>query len=602
MDTERATTKRIESRPSPTPNPLPLPYVREREGEIRVFLQAWGRVRACLLPVACCLFILFLAGCSAGPHLTTKPIKWVDPDNKSIPQPKEIEENLIWDIVDHTFFFEVGKLLDLGWTARRTGNLLNLVPVKQADNVNALDEVPNSSWYTNRHFLHPMTIEELMRGPGVSQPDTSGPWEIVKGKFEGKAVGFTVRDAAGTTFFLKFDPKGNEEMASSAEAIATKVLYAAGYNVPRYSVVTFHPSILRIGPKAMVPAPRGARRPMTGADLRDLLSHIPVQPDGRIRCSASEGLEGVDVGIFDYHGRRRDDPNDRVDHEHRRELRGLRVIGSWINDVDRRAANTLNYYVTDERGRRYIKHYLIDMGSTLGSGTVEPHPPKSGYEYLWDPRTVGLSLFALGLYKKAWEDPLPMKYLSLGYFENKTFHPGRWAPDYPNPAFERCTNRDGYWGAKIVMSFSDEDVAAMVRTGRLSDPGAEAELTRLLIERRDMIGRHWFGRINPLDRFAVDQNGIRFEDLAVRGRLASASETTYRYCLLNAQGKAAGPERDLRGETFIPIETGLPPKQFYGYEVRTLRAGQTAWSRYTRVYFYVPEPGRYQIVRVEREE
>jgi hypothetical protein len=341
---------------------------------------------------------------------------------------------------------------------------------------------------------------------------------------------------------------------------------------------------------------------MAEADLREILSHVTVQPDGRLRCVASEFLKGVPVGVFDYHGRREDDPNDRVDHEHRRELRGLRVISSWMNDADRRAANTLNVYVTDERGRGYIRHYLIDMGSCFGSNNLMPHPPKYGNEYVWDPRTVGLSLFALGLYKKAWEDPLPMKYPSLGYFENETFRPGRWAPTYPNPAFERCTNRDGYWGAKIVTSFSDEDIAAMVRTGRLSDPGAEAELTRLLIERRDMIGRYWFNRINPLDRFSADERGIRFEDLTVRGRLASAPETTYRCRLLNAQGKVAGPEKDLRGEPFIPIEPGLPPKQFYGCEIRTLRAGQTAWSKYTRVYFHVSGPGRYQIVRVEREE
>ncbi|OGG53262.1 MAG: hypothetical protein A3F84_05130 [Candidatus Handelsmanbacteria bacterium RIFCSPLOWO2_12_FULL_64_10] len=548
------------------------------------------------------VFLLWvLIGCSAGPHLTTKPVKWTDPDNKTIPKPKEIEENQAWDILDHTLFYEVGKPLDLGWTARRAGNLLNLAPVKQADNVNALDEVPNSSWYTNRHFLHPMTPEELARGPGLALPDTGGPWEITEDKSEGGTAGFWIRDATGTRFILKFDSKGNDEMASSSEVIATKILHAAGYNVPKNSVVTFHPSILRIGPKVKVTGPGGVRRPMTEADLQDILSRITVQPGGRLRCVASEFLKGVPVGVFDYHGRRRDDPNDRVDHEHRRELRGLRVIASWMNDADRRAANTLNFYVTDERGRSYIKHYLIDMGSCFGSNNLMPHPPKYGNEYVWDPRTVGLSLFALGLYKKAWEDPLPMKHPSLGYFENETFRPGRWVPTYPNPAFERCTNRDGYWGAKIVMSFSDEDVAAMVRTGHLSDPGAEAELTRLLIERRDMIGRHWFGRINPLDRFSADERGIRFEDLAVRGRLASASETTYRYRLLNAQGKVAGPERTLRGETCIPM-TGLPPKQFYGYEVRTLRAGQTAWSRYTRVYFYTSEPGRYQIVRVEREE
>ena len=500
----------------------------------------------------CCgtlaLTLLLLTGCSAGTQLTTKPIKWFDPDNRPISEPASIEENQIWDIIDHTFFYQFGKLLDLGWLSRRAGTMLNVAPVRQADNVNALDEVPNSSWYTNRHFLHPMSAEQLMWGPGIANPDTSGPWEIVAGKFEGKTARFTIKDPSGTTFLLKFDSEGNNEMASSAEVIATKVLHAAGYSVPQNSVVYFHPAILKIGPKAKVPDKAGGKRPMGQADLKDILSHITVQPDGRIRCVASKFLEGIPVGVFDYRGRRKDDLNDRVRHHHRRELRGLRVIGSWMNDTDRRAANTLNMYVSDEKGRGYIKHYLIDMGSTLGSNNMMPHQPKYGNEYFWDPRTIGLSLFALGFYKKGWEDPLPMKYPSLGYFENKTFRPGKWVPTYPNPAFEGCTNRDGYWSAKIVMSFSDEDIAAMVSTGRLSDPGAEAELTRLLIERRDMVGRYWLGRINPLDLFRFRGASLRFEDLAVKGGLVSSGDSKYKYRLLNELGKAVGPERVLQGE------------------------------------------------------
>ena len=548
------------------------------------------------------LLLLFLAACAGREKLTTKPVKWFDPDNLPISEPASIEENQIWDIIDHTFFYQFGKLLDLGWVSRRTGTMLNVAPPRQADNVNALDEVPNSSWYTNRHFLHPMTAEQLMWGPGIANPDTSGPWEIVAGKFEGGTAGFTIKDPSGTTFLLKFDSEGNDEMASSAEVIATKVLHAAGYNVPKNSVVYFHPAILRIGPKAKVPDKAGGKRPMSQADLKDILSHITIQPDGRIRCGASKFLEGIPVGVFDYHGRRKDDLNDRVKHHHRRELRGLQVIGSWMNDADRRAANTLNMYVSSGKGKGYIKHYLIDMGSTFGSNNMMPHPPKYGNEYVWDPRTIGLSLFALGFYKKAWEDPQPMEYPSLGYFENQTFRPGKWVPTYPNPAFERCTNRDGYWGAKIVMSFSDEDIAATVSTGRLSDPAAEAELTRLLIERRDMIGRYWFRRINPLDLFRSRGGGLLFEDLAVKGGLDSSEDSKYKYRLLNELGKAVGPERILQGETRISIEQDLPLKQFGGYEIRTQRRGELTWSKYTRVFFYKWRDNRFQIVRIEREE
>ncbi len=552
------------------------------------------------LSLASVLLLPIAAG--AGPRPDAKPIKWFDADNKTIPEPAEIEENQVWDIVDHTFFFQVGKVLDLGWTARRLGNLLGLAGPRQADNVNALDEVPNSSWYTNRHFLRPMTREQLAAGPGFARPDDSGPWEIVAGKFEGGTAGFTIKDAGGQYYLLKFDSEGNDEMGSAAEVIATKVLHAAGYNVPRNSVVYFDPRRLKIGPKARVPSGDGGKRPMKEADLQAILDNIIPQPDGALRCVASRFLEGKPVGVFNYDGRRQDDPNDRVDHEHRRELRGLRVIGSWLNDADRRAANTLDMYVTEADGRRYIRHCLLDMGSALGSNNLMPHRPKYGNEYVWDPRTILRSILALGLYRKKWEEPLPMKYPAIGYFENQTFSPGGWVPTYPNPAFERCTGRDGYWGAKIVMAFRGEEIRAMVERGRYSDPGATAELTRLLAERRDMIGRYWFGRVNPLDRFSVEGDRLRFVDLAVEGGLAPGASRQWRYAVVDRESdEVAGPRR--LAEPAIPIGEEARPGRFFGYRIQSRSDEGEEWSKRTTVWLYQQEgDGRMQLVRINREE
>lgn len=552
------------------------------------------------------IYIFVLAGvlCGCGtaskPALTTKPIKWVDADNRFIPEPVEIEENQIWDIIDHTFFYQVSKVLDLGWSARRMGNVVGVVDERQADNVNALDEVPHSSWYENRHFFDRLSPQELLAGPGHAQPDTSGTWEIYAGKFEGGTAGFTIKDSKGQLYLLKFDSEGNNEMGSAAEVIATKFLHAAGYNVPQNSIVYFDPDILIIGERARVPDGAGGKRPMTSDDVQGILNQIKVQDNGRLRCVASKFLSGVPVGIFDYHGVRDDDPNDRVKHQHRRELRGLRVLGSWMNDADRRAANTLDMYVTDENGRRYVKHYLIDMGSAFGSNNLMPHLPKYGNEYVWDPGNVAKSLLALGLFRKPWEEPLPMKYPELGYFENDTFRALKWVPTYPNPAFERCTGRDGYWGAKILMSFSDEDIATCVSAGQYSNPDAAKELTRLLIERRDMIGTYWFGRVNPLDRFWIDQSGLYFQDLAVSGKLELAENTTYEYTVIDANGQKRGVPQTITGKNRrVPIPESVKSNQYFALQLRTKRGGKN-WSLPTSVYCYVWESGKYQIVRVDR--
>ena len=542
----------------------------------------------------------------ADTDLTLEPIRWFDSDSRNIPEPKNMAENQVWDIADHTFFFQVGKVLDLGWTGRRIGGALGVVDRREADNVNALDEVPASSWYTNRHFLYPMTIDQLRDGPGEARPDDSGPWQVVAGKFEGGTAGFTIKDASGNLFLLKFDSEGNKEMGSSSEVIATKVLHASGYNVPRNSILYFHPSRLTIGPETTVPGGAGGKRPMLPRDLESILDNIEPESDGRLRAIASAFLSGKPVGVFNYDGRRGDDANDRVDHQHRRELRGLQVIGSWMNDADRRAANTLDMYVSEENGRRrYVKHYLIDMGSAFGSNNLMPHKPKYGNEYVWDARIIARSIASLGLWRRPWEVPVDMPYPSLGYFENETFDAGSWVPTYPNPAFERCTPRDGYWGAKILLSFSDEDIAALVGTGQLTEPGAAEHLTALLVERRDMIARYWFERINPVDHFRVDAGGLDFRDLAVEGGLEEASSTQYQVTWLTARGAEVGNAGTIR-DTHVSFDNPaqvLVPGAFHGIQLRTRRDDRLQegrWSQPTRVWFYLHQDGRAQLVRVER--
>lgn len=53
--------------------------------------------------------ILLVASADAEPALSTTPVKWLDADNKSIPEPAEIRENQVWDIADHTLFFQVAR-------------------------------------------------------------------------------------------------------------------------------------------------------------------------------------------------------------------------------------------------------------------------------------------------------------------------------------------------------------------------------------------------------------------------------------------------------------------------------------------------------------
>ncbi|MFQ6116393.1 MAG: hypothetical protein ACE5NG_20225 [bacterium] len=302
----------------------------------------------------------------------------------------------------------------------------------------------------------------------------------------------------------------------------------------------------------------------------------------------------------------------------------MRIISSWLNDADRRAANTLAIY-TEEEGKKFIKHYLLDMGSTLGSNNLIPHAPKYGNEYLVDPRTIGLSLIALGLYVKPWEfeqGHLNPNYPSVGYFESRLFDPGRWVPTYPNPAFENCTLRDAYWGAKIVMSFSEDDIRAIVETAKMSDPMAKEYIIKTLIERRDKIGRYWFSRMNPLDKFRFESNHkkgqitLNFNDLAVDGNLNSARESKYVYTLLYKKNEIH--KQAIVDEPSIPItENGKgyldeiltktngivrEEDKIFSVKIQTQRE-KGDLSKAVEVYFYYPgSSGKPRVVGIVREE
>jgi hypothetical protein len=521
-------------------------------------------------------------------------VKTEDPDRRPVPKPREIEQNFYWDRIDLTLFHQAKKPLDLAWTGRKLGAAAGLGDGgTPAENVNVFDEPPRSSWWTPRDYYRPMTPEELAVGPNTDArpdagPDPNGTWTIWRGKSVGAASGFFIEDARGVRYLLKFDKPAYPELASSAEVISTKILHAAGYHVPENTIAYVHPDQIEIGEGATV-QDGNARRPMRPEDVASVLEGQPRGGDGRVRVMASRFVDGEVLGPWNFRGRRDDDPNDRVRHQNRRELRGLRVISAWLNDTDRRAANTLAVYTDDE----YVRHVVQDMSSTLGANTGAPHLPIHGQAYMIDHRKIASALAGFGLYRFPWwYYDGSAAYPSVGYWRSDVFRPGDWVPTYPNPAFEKMTPRDAFWGAKIVMAFSDEDLRAIVETAEMSNPDAEAFLLDVLTERRDKTGRYWFRRMAPLDRFRVERAPqaasstgdlvLAFDDLARRGRLWTGGE--YRYTLTH-DGDTIGSGVQTSADDRVTI-----PLTAAGRPLRTWLNDAGAGPRHDRVVQVTLEP------------
>jgi hypothetical protein len=382
--------------------------------------------------------------------------------------------------------------------------------------VNTLGEVADSTWFTNRIGSRPMETEELVRGPGVSHaPDISRPWVVLSGNNEGITPGLVIRDSAGRKYFLKFDPLENPEMAGAADVIGSKFLYALGYNTPENYIVHFARRHLVVNEKSVFRDPQGHKRPMTDQDVDDVLLKVPREREGGYRGMASLTIAGDLLGPFRYYGTRTDDPNDIVDHENRRDLRGLYVFFAWLNHTDAKAINTMDSLV-EEDGLRYVKHYLLDFGDLMGSDSDEAKDPRRGNAYVFQWGPAAAQFLSLGLYVPEWMTASYPHLPSIGRFEYRTFDPENWHPNYPNPAFELRTPGDTYWAAKKVMAFSDDAIRVLVQTGEYSDSRAAEWAARCLIERRNKIGRAFFQDVLPLDGFAVRDGKLIFEDLAVK--------------------------------------------------------------------------------------
>jgi hypothetical protein len=422
--------------------------------------------------------------------------------NDGAKPPKEAEISYFYDLFYNSFARPVTRATDPALAVRK----LTRHP-REAVNVDADDEVRlPSTWWQPRVGHRLVTPEQLVHGPGAGTGPAPGPITLTKAKNQGATPGFYITDGHGDKFIVKFDPPDRPELASGADVIASVLLWGAGYNVPDDAIFWFRRDDVKLGKKVELTEAHGRKRPMRESDIDALLAKVARMPDGRYRAVASRLLDGKPVGPFRYEGRRGDDPEDLIPHEHRRELRGLWPMAAWLAHGDARAANTLDVWVTDG-GRSFVRHHLIDFNGCLGSGSVMEKTLPSGNEYDVDWGVMTHSLATLGLTPFRWEAIRLTGLPCVDPYDVTTFDPEGWRPDYPNPAFDQRTARDIRWGVRIVAGFSDDLIRAAVARAAFSDPRCGETLARILIGRRDKLAQRWLGAMPA--RTAIRAGGQR---------------------------------------------------------------------------------------------
>jgi hypothetical protein len=452
------------------------------------------------------------ASCGAAPALPSlrfanaPPVTIVDDRRDVAKRPHGAPAYLELDYYDRSFAEPLVRSLELPDHTRALG-------------VNALDDVPDSTWFTNRIGTRDLTPAEIERGPLDDEgPESHTPWLVHSLKQGGTELGIVVIDARGVKYLIKFDDRSRPELETGSHVIVNRLLWAFGYNVPADQIAYVRPIDLVVEPGA------GSR-----VALHEVLDKAWHAPDGRIRVLASRWLAGERVDGVRLSGVRADDPNDRIPHERRRDLRGQYPVFAWLDHVDLVESNFLDMWIAapGDPSRHYVVHYKIDFGNSLGTMALTDHNLRQGRAYAFDWRDLGRSLVTLGL-ARPWAPAFAPALTGVSpAFTASSFDPGSWAPALPYRPFRDADRFDMFWAAKQIGRFTRAQIHAAVEAARFSDPRAIEYVTDTLVARQRATLAYWYARVNPLDRFTVTAYELCFDDLAITARLAPAGDTRY---------------------------------------------------------------------------
>lgn len=550
-----------------------------------------SRLHRC--PIRWALAAAVSLSCSADPQgrFPLRTPLAVDPDRQPFsPPPPESFSPKVWDAVDNTFFRPVTRAL----AVETSGESLN---------VNALDEVPDSSWFTNRIGVLAQTPAGAALGACEGVPPPRGPYTILSAKPDGANPGAMVEDANGQKYLLKFEDRLQPERASSADVLGAAIFHAAGYFVPCNTVVFLDADELQIKPGAKAKDHRGHKVPFTRQRLERLLRDVPRMPDGRYRANVSRLLDGTPLGPWSFVGTRDGDPNDVIPHEDRREVRGMYVLCAWVSHPDAREQNTLSVWIEVPGEGGYVRHALIDWGDGFGLfWPSEEQTRRSGHAYGVDFGQIGTDFVTLGTITRPWDVArFGPAGATWGYYNVESFEPDAWKAAYPVPPFSRMAERDAAWMARILARFTDAHVDALVDRAMLSSKVADRELRRILKGRRDKLLLRYLTRLSPLSSPRVERGRLCLEDRLRGAGLAGPAYTA------RVWTKPAGPETApvSVGDTDVcialPNTAGASPSS-PKYVITEFAGPRPIVTARVRIHLYDLGRGDFRVVGLERPE
>ncbi|MFK7992285.1 MAG: hypothetical protein AB8I08_40065 [Sandaracinaceae bacterium] len=535
---------------------------------------------------------LLLVGCGAAtPRFPLADIRWQDDDMHPFgPEPDEQYNSWLWDGADNSIVRHMSEV----WLYETS---------HEAQNVNALDEVPDSSWFINR--LGRYTLPDDVFRHGACTPDEPPrPWRVIEAKPGGTSPGMLIMDANGDRHIFKVDYRDQEERGTASDAISTRMFHAVGYATPCNRVVVFDREDIVLDMSVVDADDDDAP---TAESIEEVLGQATPAPGGRLRGSLSAFIQGSLLGGWSFSGTRDTDLNDVIDHRDRRDVRGQYVMSAWLNHVDARDANNMDVWVETSEGQGYIQHYVLDAGDSFGIIWPASHAMsrRLGQSSYADVEHILGDLLTLGLLDRGWDESVaPPRHPVFGYYEVERFDPDGWRNGYSNPAYQRRTERDSAWMARIVSRFGLQQLRAVVEAGKFSRQEYSDHLVRVLEGRRQRLLERFLTRLSPMAWPHVETDRLCLEDLAVSSGLRSAETRVYSAATHPLNDTPPTPiEVDPRDDGVcvtlpdVTVASGEPSYLVVDLVAATTNRETTAPAR---VHLYQLGPARYQVVGLER--
>jgi hypothetical protein len=440
-------------------------------------------MRRAPLPLLTLLVTPALAACSyVPPRFADAPPVVAVHDHRPVPRPRPRLVLAPFDVAD-------------AYVRQGLTYALDPADAELADDVNALDEVVLSSWWSPpADAKRPLEAYRQVGPPERPLVLEVGPVPTAR------PGAVRVRDARGIAYVVVPDPPDRPGLVSGAGVVASRLLFALGWRVPE--------------------------------------AHAIQQENGAPALAIRWPI-GVDLGPTPPFRGRFDDPNDTVARKDRRTLRALPRVFAWLAKRDLDVGELRDSYVGED-GSGYVLHWVLGLEGALGVEALERQ-----FRLARDPDRPAESsterFFTLGL--GAPNEVKPPVTPSPGL--------GVWGPtpsidDFdPSPPFEPLrylTPADDVWIGERLAALSREVIEDAARATPLSDADRAIVVDRLDARRRAMAA--WcLDRGTPLDPVSVvvDHGGevrVRLVDHAVAAGLARIEDARWSMTLYDAEGEA----------------------------------------------------------------